>query len=112
MTEIAPNPNLDKILSTPGTEVRRLPTPIHHPTSFHYSWDSYEFSLTAAENRPAEARNGNQCLLFSVSEAVTILSMSPAAAKDLSILMSRGIAEYERVWGVIETEFTRAAPSS
>jgi hypothetical protein len=40
-----------------------------------------------------------------VSQAVTILNMSPQTAKELSLLLQEGIAEVERQFGPLRTPF-------
>ena len=82
--------------------------PTISPSVFNAMWTSNECLIGMLRPSPFMQAQMPDGKLGTMAEPLAILQLSPQSAKDLLRILQDGIAQYEKEWGVIETEYTRS----
>ena len=91
-----------------GAAIEIVDAPIFTSSTFRLSVNPTECSLSFQRTRPAQVvKDGNILADLGKVEAVCVVQMSPAALKDLYLLIGEHLANYEKEWGELHTEYTR-----
>ena len=99
---------LEQAIGSGAQIINRIEAPTFYVTSMHLTFDPNDCTVTFQKAHPVLVSSGNDRIAAAALEPVVLVSMSPGAAKDLTLLLSDRIKQYEEEWGMIETEFTRS----
>lgn len=85
-------------------------TPVNAPTFYasaiQLGWGANDATLVFSRSVPLGSPEHPPGAIATLTPVV-VLQLSAQTIKDLSVLLSRSVAVYEKEWGTIETEFTR-----
>ena len=88
-------------------EILQITAPQVYASSVQIMATPNEFTLIFALPRPVIVGATGQGTLAAQAEPSCVLHLSPQTLKDLSMVVSTTLAQYEKDWGVIETEYSR-----
>jgi hypothetical protein len=87
----------------------RMTAPTFYASNVFIQWAGNDGVLIFGRAQPATLPPLGELAPFALPEHVALIHMSSSTLKDLSVLLSLQMAEYEKKLGrVIETDFTRS----
>jgi hypothetical protein len=90
-----------KVVPLPAT------VPIVHASSISAYLAGNDFTLIFARMRPVMVEGIEDGAAAAMGEPVVVLQLSPGTLKDLSLACADQIAQYEKQFGVVQTEYTK-----
>ncbi|MGD1035749.1 MAG: hypothetical protein ABR878_00840 [Roseiarcus sp.] len=94
-----------KVLAQTAT---RITAPTFHASAINIMWAGNDGIIVFSRPQPATLPPLGEFAPFALNEITAVIHLSAATLKDLSILLSTNVAEYEKRTGVtIQTDYTR-----
>lgn len=104
--------DVNKIIASGGSVVEST-APLYFASQMRLGMSPTECTLTFLRPKPAQlVKDGAVLADLGRLESVAIVQMTPAAMKDLMVLLRDQIASYEAQWGEIKSEFTSGRSGS
>ena len=88
-------------------EYQDIPAPHFWASQVTLQVASADATFVFQQVTPVLNRASQAVAQFAVAKPVAVLTMSVASAKDLSLVLSDLILNYEKDWGTVETAFMR-----
>ena len=97
-SEVPPDANPDDFVP--------ITAPEYFSSSFQISRNSNQVTIVFRHYRPLLHKSRID-IGAALQEPIAVVVLSPQSAKDLALLLSRQVEEYEEEWGNLNTEFTK-----
>ena len=88
-----------------ASKITQVRTPSFYVTGINVVWTGNDFNAVLTAPRPVAVEGRAQLAL--ASQAVATLSMSPQTAKDVAVLMTEMVRQFEAEWGEVDTPYLR-----
>lgn len=87
--------------------VQPITAPQYFASGLQVQGTSNEYLLMMTQIKPVIIGVGQQQTQAAIVDTVALLHVSPGTLKDMSLLLASTVAQHEKDWGKVETEYTR-----